>query len=132
MNSTRYHEQVLDGVLMDFYKEMKKERGRVVFQQDNAPSHKSKVTWKWFADHGIPLLYHPPNSPDLSPIEPVWHELKRIIRRSPHPPNTVDQLRLTVLAAWQQLDVKDVDKHILSMPKRVEALSAANGGHIHY
>jgi hypothetical protein len=80
-------------------------------------------------DHGIPLLYHPPNSPDLSPIEPVWHELKKIIRHLQHPPTTVDDLKSAVRAAWDQLDVADIDKYISSMPDRVDAIFRAKGGH---
>jgi transposase len=29
---------------------------------------------------GIPLFDHPPNSPDLNPIEKVWGEMKRRMR----------------------------------------------------
>jgi transposase len=79
MNTRRYCEQVLEGVFLDFYAEMSQECGSVQFQQDNASCHTSKSMKKWLTDHGIPLLYHPPNSPDLSPIKPVWHKLKKII-----------------------------------------------------
>jgi hypothetical protein len=43
MNSTRYREQVLEGVLKEFYAQMKEARGNVKFQQDGAPSHTSNV-----------------------------------------------------------------------------------------
>jgi transposase len=129
MNTRRYCEQVLEGVLLDFYAEMSQTRGSVRFQQDNASCHTSKSTKKWLTDHGIPLLYHPPNSPDLSPIEPVWHELKKIIRHLRHPPTTVDDLKSAVRAAWDQLDIADIDKYISSMPDRVDAIFRAKGGH---
>ena len=108
MNTARYCEQVLDGVLKDFYGEVKQERGCVRFQQDNASCHTSKRTKKWFNDHGIPLFYHPPNPPDLSPIEPVWHKLKNTIRHRPHPPTSVEELKAAVHAAWEELDIADV------------------------
>lgn len=73
MNTKRYCEQVLDGVLKGFYGKMKQEHGRVHFQQDNVLCHTSRQMRKWFDDKGILLFYHPPNSPNLSPIEPVWH-----------------------------------------------------------
>jgi hypothetical protein len=92
MNSKRYQQQVLEGVLKNFYTQMIEERGRVFFQQDNASSHTSKLTKQWFMHENIQLLFHPPNSPDISPIEPVWHELKKLIRALPSPPNTVEQL----------------------------------------
>ncbi|PPQ91969.1 hypothetical protein CVT25_004444 [Psilocybe cyanescens] len=129
MNMDRYCEQVLEGVLVEFYKEMVKERGQVKFQQDNAPCHQSKRTKTWFSNHAIPLLYHPPNSPDLSPIEPVWHELKKIIRSLPHPPSTLHSLKSAVLAAWDELDIANVNKNIFSMPDRVAAIFHSRGGH---
>ena len=42
MNSKRYQEQVLDGVLNTFYTWMEEERGSILFQHDGAPSHMSK------------------------------------------------------------------------------------------
>ena len=39
MNTDRYREQVLEGVLKDFYKQMDAERDGVIFQQDGAMSH---------------------------------------------------------------------------------------------
>ena len=59
MNTARYWEQVLEGVLKDFYKQMDAEREGVIFQQDAAVSHWSKSTKKWFSDHDIPFLFHP-------------------------------------------------------------------------
>ena len=83
MNSARYREQVLNGVLKEWYNEMTVKRGHVYFQQDGAPSHTSKSTKQWFKENGIKLFPHPSCSPDISPIEPVWHELKSIVRRLP-------------------------------------------------
>ena len=132
MNSVRYQEQVLDGVLRDFVAEMKSEKPQVKFQQDNAPSHRSNSTTKWFKESGIPLLFHPPSSPDLNPIEPVWHELKKVLRALPHLPNTIQELRAAILSVWDTLPIEDVDKHINRMPDRVEAILAAKGGHTRF
>ena len=43
------------------------ERKSLVFQQDNAPAHKSRYTQSWLMDHGFKegrLMVFPPNSPD--------------------------------------------------------------------
>jgi hypothetical protein len=86
MNSKRYQEQVLEGVLKDFYNEMKAMKGRVIFQQDGTLSHTSILTTTWFSHENIPLLCHPPNSPGLNPIKPIWHELKKLTCALPFPP----------------------------------------------
>jgi hypothetical protein len=116
MNSKRYQEQVLEGVFLHFHAQMMDKRGTVMFQQDNVSSHTSKLTTQWFKLHSIPLLYHPPSSPDLNPIEPIWHELKVRLRALPHLPNTLGQLKAAVLCVWDELPIEDVNKHVNKMP----------------
>ena len=36
---------------------------------------------KWFADNNINVLEWPGNSPDLNPIENLWHQAKRMLQR---------------------------------------------------
>lgn len=132
MNTTRYRQQVLKSALLPFYDEMTQEHGCLNFQQDNASCHTSKMMKKWFEDHSIPLLYHPPNSPDLSPIEPVWNKLKNMISKLEKKPSTSDELIAAVHTAWDQLNIADVDKHISSMPKRVTAVLETRGGHTRF
>jgi hypothetical protein len=127
INSKRYQEQVLEGMFLDFQAQMKTKKGTVIFQQDNAPSHMSKSTKQWLKSHDIPLLYHPSSSPDLNLIKPVWHELKMCLWGLSHPPNTIGQLKATVLCIWDELPIKDVDKHINRMPDCVKAVWAAKG-----
>lgn len=132
MNSVRYREQVLEGVLKGYYAKMKKDRGSVLFQQDGAPSHGSKTTKRWFKEQHIPLFFHPASSPDLSPIEPVWHELKKVFCALPSPPNTLTQLQVAIFAAWAEMPIADIDKHVDRMSDRVEAALAAKGGHTRF
>jgi hypothetical protein len=47
-----------------------------IFQQDNAPIHKSRTAKKWFADIGLVVKDWLPMSPDLSPIENLWGIIK--------------------------------------------------------
>ena len=47
---------------------------------DNASFHKSPETRRLIEEAGCKLIYLPPYSPDLNPIEKVWARLKKIIQ----------------------------------------------------
>jgi transposase len=49
---------------------------------DNLQAHKAVGVQQAIARRGARLLYLPPYSPDLSPIEPCWSKLKTALRRA--------------------------------------------------
>lgn len=55
-------------------------RGMVVVI-DNASFHKFARIKQLIENSGCRLIYLPPNSPDLNPIEHYWHKIKTIIRK---------------------------------------------------
>lgn len=58
-------------------------RGQVVIM-DNAAFHKSALTKKLIESVGCRLLFQPPYSPDLNPIEKQWAVLKRKFKKHKH------------------------------------------------
>ncbi|KAF9258337.1 hypothetical protein L218DRAFT_877466, partial [Marasmius fiardii PR-910] len=81
---------------------------------------------------GISLFPHPPSSPNVVPIECVWHDLRSGIRNWPHHPSSVSQLVEVVKAVWEVITVEDIDQHINHMGQVVDAVLAAKGGHTGY
>jgi len=51
---------------------------------DNATFHKSKETKKLLKSVGCTLLFQPPYSPDLNPIEQQWAIIKRKFKKHKH------------------------------------------------
>ncbi len=49
---------------------------------DNFRSHKAKIVQECADELGIVLVYLPPYSPDLNPIEYIWKDAKRVISKT--------------------------------------------------
>ena len=55
------------------------EKGDIVIM-DNLPAHKSPLVQKAILDRGVRVLFLPPYSPDLNPIEMAFSKLKAHLR----------------------------------------------------
>jgi putative transposase len=55
---------------------------RICLVLDNFATHKAKKVKEKASELNIELIYLPPYSPDLNPIEYLWKSMKRIISRS--------------------------------------------------
>ena len=98
-------------------------------QQDNVSCHMSRVTHKFVADNKVPLFQTPPESPDCSPIENMWHELKHFIRTTVKPQNK-DELMRGIETFWgtvtQEKCCRYID-YLQVIPKILEVNGEATG-----
>lgn len=58
---------------------------------DNVPYHKSELTKDILAQNNINLIFQPPYSPDLNPIEPSWTHTKNDIRTQSYTTSTFQE-----------------------------------------
>lgn len=108
-----------------------KEQENMVFQQDNASCHKSHLVMDWLKEQKIQLLDHPPQSPDLNPIENLWRILKLKIHEN-NDITSLNQLWEVFEKEWEDIDQDICQKLVESMPRRLAAVIAAKGGHTKY
>ena len=110
----------IDGVYPDGHK----------FMQDNDPKHASTMTKDWLQERSVNWWKTPAESPDLNPIENLWHELKEFIRREIKP-KTKEQLIQGIQQFWATVDEVKCRKYIGHLrkviPKVIDLEGAATG-----
>jgi transposase len=77
--------EILKHTLLPFIEEKFPHPNTHRFKQDNDPKHTSRVAQQFFTAHNVNWWRTPPESPDMNPIENVWHKLKEFIRREVKP-----------------------------------------------
>ena len=84
-----FYTQILQWYLVPFVRANFAD-GTHCFMQDNNPKHKSCTAQNFFEANSINWWKTPPESPDLNPIENLWHELKEHLRARVKPHNKAE------------------------------------------
>lgn len=115
----------------------------LIFAQDNASTHSARIVQNWLRtwaiDNGLELVDWPPYSPDLNPIENIWKLLKEGICKqypelsyAPKNNSTLQRLCEAAIEVWEDLEDDVIENLINSMPRRLEAVVAANSWYTKY
>lgn len=100
--------------------------GATVFQQDGAPAHTAKSITTWLNDCGISFMKDwPGNSPDLNPIENVWHIVKRDLQGKDV--SSVAKLEVAIKESWANIPPDHLLNLAKSLPRRLAAVLKRKG-----
>ena len=99
MDAKFYIEEILERTLLPFIRTNFPDGRR--FQQDNDPKHTSRLAKAFIEANGIQWFETPTESPDLNPIEMLWHELKNFLPTT-FKPMTKDELPDGIRRFWRE------------------------------
>ncbi|KAK3520859.1 hypothetical protein QTP70_034723 [Hemibagrus guttatus] len=108
------------------YKAISKALGLPRTTQDNDPKHTSKSTSEWLKKTKMKTLEWPSQSPDLSPIEMLWHDLKKVVHA--RKPSNVAELQQFCKDEWAKIPPQRCNRLLASYGKRLIAVVAAKSG----
>ena len=98
-----------------------------IFQDDNARPHRTAAVDQYKENNDILSLPWPPQSPDLNPIEHLWDELERRVRKRENLPKNLDELFAVLAEEWYSLEGETLANLVDSMPRRIQAVIDARG-----
>lgn len=105
---------------------------KFVFQHNNDPKHSSKICKKYLdklTNKGkLEVMLWPPQSPDLNPIELLWDELDRNVRKIC--PTSTEHLWKILQAEWTKISSETLNKLLNRMPKICDTVIKKKGRHI--
>jgi hypothetical protein len=137
MNAEEYLDEILDKELFDFWLEGMEDVGYLLVMEDGAPYHQGVASTrrKQLQKDGFegwgPGTW-PSSSPDLNPIENLWHILRTNVRNKHPLALTKKDLKVALVKEWGRLDIEIVNTLCNSMPRRLAAVIEAKGGSTKY
>ena len=99
-----------------------------VLEEDRDLGHgpgKSNIVRTWKEQNNLESYFDCHNSPDLAPIENCWQPVKQTLRKYPHWDDaTTKEL---IYEGWIHVTQKFINKKVVSIPKRLQAVKDEEG-----
>ena len=118
--------EILERTLLPFLQQKFLPPSTHRFMQDNDPKHTSRAAQDFYARSGINWWRTPAESPDLNPIENLWHELKEFVRREVKP-TTKQELVDGINSFWTKVDEHKCCRYINHLRKVIPRVIEVNG-----
>ena len=94
--------------------------------QDNDPKHTSNLGKLTLEQHNINWWKTPPESPDLNPIENMWHELKHHLQTRVKP-RTKEELVIGISGFWANVTPEKCRRYIDHIQRVLPVVVERNG-----
>ena len=124
INATCYVD-ILEASLLPFLKKVYPDGHR--FMMNNDPKHTSRYSREWYEQQSINWWKTPASSPNLNPIENVWHALKEFLRNE-YKPHNVSELKAGIKAFWRTMTPDVCSKYIGHLIKVIPKCIKERGG----
>ena len=122
----RVNQNVYLELLSDHLPDAFDKLGATEFQQDGAPAHTAKSITTWLNDCGVSFIKDwPGNSPDLNPIENLWHIIKQHLQGEDV--STLPKLETAIHDTWINIPSTHLHNLAASLPRRLKAVLKRKG-----
>ena len=102
------------------------QKGLKLFIEDGDPSQNSALARAAWRRTGARLMAIPTRSPDLNPIENIFHLLKRMLQQDAIKKNitfeTYEKFSESVMTTFKNLNQNFIDNTIASMNNRIDTI----------
>jgi transposase len=100
--------------------------------QDNAPIHSAKETMAFIERHRLDFIEWPPYSPDLNPIENIWHWMKSVLETEYPVCQSAEEIEARFFEIWGKITPEMCQAYCGSYERRLLAVIEAKGGYTKY
>ncbi|GAU87425.1 hypothetical protein RvY_00266 [Ramazzottius varieornatus] len=94
-------------------------------ETDNDPKHKPMLVSNWLNKYHTKQLFWAPYSPDLNPIEHLWAEVERRLRKIEL--KNIGQLEEAIVEVWYNIEPEFCRNLVHSMPRRIAKVKKNQG-----
>ena len=132
MTQKFYAEHILPQHIQQIQELEARYKRKIWLQEDGDPSHGNRsmnnapARLKREAD--VQILTHPPQSPDLNPIESIWQIIKQRLRGGKW--SRVAEFKAAIQMEWDRITLAQIRRRIREMPNRCKQLVELNGDRI--
>ncbi|MBW0462671.1 hypothetical protein O181_002386 [Austropuccinia psidii MF-1] len=132
LNEAAFIEQLYKPTLLLFFNQMANApyiqgHQNIVMMEDRDPIHTAWLSNEWCQANAIAKLPLPAHSPDLNPIENVWHKMKsRIIKH--YNLCTIAELQVGIFGTWNDLPAQFLTDLLFKMHECMSFVIDHNGG----